>query len=49
MKSVIILEPIALVPITLIDADHPTGVDGKAAVGQVVGRIGENHVYRFRG
>ena len=33
-----------LVPIALVDADHLAGVAGDAAVGEEIGRVGENHV-----
>ena len=44
VERVVQLRPAALVPVALVHFDHPPGVAGDAAVGQEVGRVGEDGV-----
>src|SRR3989338_2274164 len=44
MKFVVVLKSLALVPIPFVDAHHSSRMNAKSPVGEIVRRIGKNHV-----
>ena len=44
VEVVVLLRAPGFVPVAFVDADHPPGFAGDAAVGEEIGRVGKDHV-----